>query len=253
VKRFIAAIQFLTVCPFVGRVRCGERDLGRCAPFFPLVGIVLGAIVAAIGFGASAFFPALPASVLVVAALIGVSGGLHMDGLSDTADGFFSSRPRERVLEIMKDSHTGAMGVIAIVCCICTKIAMLASVPSALWLPAIFLMPVAGRSALVIHLAVLPYARAEGGLASVFLQNRLKGDAAGALAVMFLVAWYVASIPGVLAAAGSVLVTLVFSFWCKAKIGGFTGDTLGAVCELAELAPAIVAVAWGTAKAKGGI
>lgn len=250
-KRLIAAIQFLTICPFVARVRCCERDLGRSVPLFPLVGILLGAVVAALSCGVNVLFPALLASVLVVVALIGVSGGLHMDGLADTADGFFSSRPRERILEIMKDSHTGAMGVIAIVCVICLKIAALASVPTGLWWPTIFLMPLAGRCALVIHLAVLPYARAGGGLCSVFVQNRLKSDVLWALLALGVAGWFAAGFRGVIAAGCVVLVTLVFSFWCKAKIGGFTGDTLGAACELAELVPALVAAAW--LWTKGGI
>ena len=86
---------------------------------------------------------------LPVVLLIAVSGGLHIDGLADTADGFFSSRPRERILEIMRDSRTGPMGVAAIVCEVALKIALIASLsgPSRAWV--LLLTPVAGRSALL--------------------------------------------------------------------------------------------------------
>lgn len=243
-KRFLAAIQFLTVCPFVAGIRCSERDLGRSTPFFPLIGLLIGAVIAWLDCGASVIFPPLPASVMLVVALIAVSGGLHMDGLADTADGFFSSRPRERILEIMKDSHTGAMGVIAIVCLISLKIAALVSVPSALRFSTLFLMPLAGRCALVIHLAVLPYARAEGGLGTVFVQNRKKFDGVWTLGVLTVAGWGIGGARGLIAVGLSMLATLVFSFWCQKKIGGFTGDTLGAACEIAELIPALAGAAW---------
>lgn len=110
--------------------------------------------------------PLVSAAVLVVV-LAGFSGCLHLDGLADTAEGLLSSRSRERMLEIMQDSHIGVMGVVAIAGVWLLKFAALASVTAQeLWAAAL-LMPVAGRCAMVVQLAILPYARATG-LASVF-------------------------------------------------------------------------------------
>jgi len=244
-KRFIAALQFLTVCPFVSRVACDERDIGRSIPWFPLVGLLIGAVVAWLDRGLIAIFPPALASVVAVIALIGASGGLHTDGLADTADGFLSSRPRERMLEIMRDSRTGAMGVVGIVCVFSLKVAALASVPSALRWPALLLMPFAGRCSMVIQLAMLPYARS-GGLCSVFVQNLRRADVILTLVVLAVVGWLVGGAFGLSAVVVSVAVIAIFSFWCRSKIGGFTGDTLGAGCELVELVPALVAVAWAS-------
>ena len=127
-KRFLAAIQFLTILPLPGAWHPDERALGGSLPFFPVVGLGIGAAVALSDWGLGRLFPVGVTSVLAVILLIAASGGLHIDGLADTADGFFSSRPRERILEIMRDSRTGPMGVAAIVCVVALKIALIASV-----------------------------------------------------------------------------------------------------------------------------
>jgi len=242
-KRFIAALQFLTVCPFVSRVACDERDIGRSTTWFPVIGLLIGAVVMLLDRGLSALFPPLVSSVIAVIALTAASGGLHADGLADTADGFLSSRPRECMLEIMRDSHTGAMGVLGIVCVFALKIAAIASVPPALRWQALLLMPFAGRCSMVIQLAALPYARS-GGLCSVFVQNFRRTDVLFTLLVFAAVGWLVAGFFGLCAAGLSVAAILIFSLWCKGKIGGFTGDTLGAGCEITELIPALLATAW---------
>ena len=162
-KRFLAAIQFLTILPLPGGVNPGERVLGGSLPFFPVVGLLIGAAVALADWGLGRIFPIGVTSVFTVILLIAVSGGLHIDGLADTADGFFSARPRERILAIMKDSRTGPMGVAAIVCVVALKIALIASVagPWRWWV--LLLTPLAGRCALLVHMALLPYVRPEGG------------------------------------------------------------------------------------------
>ncbi|MEI7958104.1 MAG: adenosylcobinamide-GDP ribazoletransferase [Verrucomicrobiota bacterium] len=242
-KRLIAALQFLTVCPFVSRVACDERDIGRSTPWFPLVGLLIGAVVMLLDRGISALLPPLLSSVIAVVALIAASGGLHADGLADTADGFLSSRPRERMLEIMRDSHTGAMGVLGIVCVFSLKVAALASVPSSLRWPALLLMPFAGRCSMVIQMALLPYARS-GGLCSVFVKDARRSDVILTLLILGVVSWLVGGLFGLCAVGVSVVAVAIFSLWCRSKIGGFTGDTLGAGCEWVELIPALVAAAW---------
>ena len=121
-RPLLAAIQFLTVIPFPKSFTGGEKELARCMPFFPVVGLLIGIIIAAFDHVMGLIFPPLPANVMTVIAMTVISGGLHMDGLADTADGFFSARPRERVLEIMRDSRTGVMGVLAVVFVIVLKV-----------------------------------------------------------------------------------------------------------------------------------
>ncbi|XHR30773.1 MAG: adenosylcobinamide-GDP ribazoletransferase [Chthoniobacteraceae bacterium] len=239
-KPLIAALQFLTICPGVARIACDEREIGRSTPWFPVVGLLIGLLVAYLDRGLGLIFPPLLSSAIAVVALAAASGGLHADGLADTADGFLSSRPRERMLEIMRDSRTGAMGVLAIVCVLILKVAALASVPAGMRFATLLLMPLAGRCSMVFQMQWLPYARS-GGLCSVFVQNRRRSDAVLALAFLVAGGWLIGGAFG-LCTAGIVLVgTGLFSLWSRGKIGGFTGDTLGAGCELTELLPAFIA------------
>ena len=242
-KRLLAAIQFLTILPLPRGLRPDERALGGSLPFFPIVGLGIGAAIALIDWGLGSLFPAAVTSVLAVILLIAASGGLHLDGLADTADGFFSSRPRERILEIMRDSRTGPMGVAAIVCAVALKIALIASIaaPARAWV--LLLTPVAGRCALLIQMTLLPYLRPEG-LAKVFHRNRSRGHALWALAFLIAAGGLAGGIPGVVAGGVSLLFALLFTAYVRRRIGGLTGDTLGAACEWTELAPAFVASAW---------
>ncbi len=236
-SRFFTALKFLTIFPVPARWAGGEEDMSRCLPFFPLVGILIGGLAAGWTWGLDYLLPPWPTSVLAAVALVGISRALHMDGLSDTADGFLSSRPRDRILEIMRDSHVGLMGVVAIVCILCLKIGALASLSQEIRWQAVLLAPVAGRCALVITVSVLPYARSEGGLGTLFYRG--KSRLGGVLAFLFLglAGWMISGYPGLISAAVSGAVTLLFAVYTFRKIRGATGDTLGAACEIVELVP----------------
>jgi adenosylcobinamide-GDP ribazoletransferase len=242
-KPFIAALRFLTILPLPAGGDGEETHLGKSLSAFPVVGLLIGLAAAGLDATLIRVFPPLVAAALLVIALIAVSGGLHLDGLADTADGFFSSRPRERILEIMRDSRTGPMGVAALVCVVSLKIAAVASIGAQARWAAIVMMPLAGRCALVILLALLPYARSEGGLATIFHENRSKFLAVWAVAILALVGWLWAGPAGLVMAAVAVAGMLAFAALTHAKIGGLTGDTLGAACEIIELLPALVAAA----------
>ncbi len=239
-KPFFAALQFLTVVPLPQGWSGDQRALSKSVTFFPIIGLLIGISAAAIDIVLNALLPQLPASVIVVIYLMAVSGGFHMDGLADTADGFFSSRPRDKILDIMRDSRTGAMGVMAIVSVFVLKVSLLAGIPSPLRVSTLILMPVAGRCALTVVMTILPYARQEGGLASLFQSSRSWHQIPWVLVVLIASSWIAVQWTGIVAAAFSVFVMLAFSAYSRQKIGGFTGDTLGAACELTELAPAIV-------------
>ena len=108
----IAAFQFLTRLPIPVQIDYTDRVFRRSAIFYPLVGFVIGFFLLLAGEGLALCLPAMPAAVLLLGFWVVLTGGLHLDGLMDTADGILSHRPREQMLEIMKDSRVGAMGVI---------------------------------------------------------------------------------------------------------------------------------------------
>jgi len=131
VKRFLAALRFLTIFPVPGPWGSAEEDLARSVPCFPLVGLLLGCLGAAMAWVLGRFHvPAMLAALALVVLLLGFSGCLHLDGLSDSADGLFSSRSRDRMLEIMKDSHVGPMGLVAVLVILLAKFSALASMPA---------------------------------------------------------------------------------------------------------------------------
>lgn len=242
-KRLLAALQFLTIIPLPRGFTPDEQALGGSIPLFPVIGLGIGVVVALADWGLGLLFPVGVTSVFAAILLIALSGGLHMDGLADTADGFFSSRPRERILEIMRDSRTGPMGVTAVVCVIALKIAIIASLPAPPRAWILLLTPVAGRSALLVQMALLPYARSEG-LVGIFHRNGSRGHAFWALAFLVTAGVLAGGVPGLVAGLASFLFSLLFSGYVRRRIGGLTGDTLGASCELTELIPPLVASAW---------
>ena len=240
IKSFFAALAFLTIAPVPGCLRGSEDDISRSLPWFVVVGTMIGAGVAGLDKVLCHLLPVLPASALTVLLLIAVSGGLHMDGLADTADGFFSARPKARVLEIMRDSRIGAMGVIAIMAVMIVKFALLASMDGSTRFTAVFLMPVAGRFAPVFTTVTMKYVHGDAGLGTAFKKNASLFSLSISLLLLFSVCFGVARYYGLIVAVSTILFAAIFSFYCDRKIGGWTGDTLGASVEIAEMIPPIV-------------
>jgi adenosylcobinamide-GDP ribazoletransferase len=245
-NRFLAALRFLTILPIPGERGHSESDLASSLVYFPVVGLLIGLTAAGFSLLFGFLFPPMVTAVLVVLVLLAVSGGLHMDGLCDSVDGFFSSRPRERMLEIMRDSRVGAMGVMAIVLVLGLKVTALGSLDENNLPRTVLLMPVVGRCSLLILMAVLPYARPEGGRGTLFY-TRSAGLAAvwavWAVLLVLLTGWLAAATAGIVAGMVALIFVLIFAAYCRGKIGGATGDTLGAGCELAETAVALVLAA----------
>ncbi|MFA5863569.1 MAG: adenosylcobinamide-GDP ribazoletransferase [Phycisphaerae bacterium] len=239
-RRFVAALRFLTILPLPTQYGSSESDLRGSVVCFPLIGLLIGGVGAGLAWILWQVFPALPAGMLIVIFLLAVSGGFHLDGLSDTADGFLSSRPRDRILEIMKDSRVGAMGVIAVVCVLGLKTAALGSLNASTAWRAVVLMPLAGRCLMVVNMTLLPYARREGGLGNLFYEKRSWVNVIWALAVLGLAGWLVAGVAGLVAVGISTGTGLIFAVYSYRKIGGATGDTLGASCEIVETISALI-------------
>ena len=234
IRHCFAAFRFLTVIPLPGTFGSALEDLRGALPFFPIVGIVLGLLSGAAAWVSWQFFPSLVAAVIVTFVLLSFSGALHLDGLADSADGFFSSRERSRVLEIMRDSRIGVMGVIAVLLVVLLKVSVLSGLERDDAVRAAFLMPVAGRSALVLMIYLLPYVRKEGGLGSSFYSSSAGWPLLLTLFLFFVSGFIVMGVKGAAAGIFVMLAVFIFSRMCIRKIGGATGDTLGASCELGE-------------------
>ncbi|WP_457574735.1 adenosylcobinamide-GDP ribazoletransferase [Desulfolithobacter sp.] len=231
-----AAFRFLTILPLPGRLGTTEEELAGSVGSFPLIGLLLGLICAGGAWVLWLVLPSLPAAACLTLLLLALSGGLHLDGLADTADGFFSARPdRTQILAIMRDSRIGAMGVIALIMLLLLKTAALATLDRPGVLAASLLLPLVGRSAIVLMMALLPYARPEGGLGGLFYTSHSRRSAIWALGFAALVTLLVAGMAGLAVLGVTMGCMYLFGGYCRRKIGGATGDTLGAACELAEL------------------
>jgi adenosylcobinamide-GDP ribazoletransferase len=239
-KRFLTALGFLTTIPGPFHASLGIEDLGRAAVWFPLVGTLLGGLVALIQIGLSRLFSLQVSAVLSVAAWVYLTGGLHLDGLADSYDGLLNSSTPERRLEIMKDPRLGTFGAVGLILTIALKISALTVLAINFnWL----VIPLAASTArwLLLWSAYQPAAR-PGGVGAVFKQGIKRLDIVLAaiipLGLMILCGWrgLVSLLLGCLTAVGIYRIARV-------RLGGITGDILGFMVETVEAVILLVFVA----------
>lgn len=234
-RALLAAIGFLTRLPVPAKVFDGAASPSAQLAWYPVVGGLIGALLWAIGWMLSAAQPLLAAALLLFA-WVALTGGLHLDGLADSADAWVGGLgDRDRTLAIMKDPRSGPMGVAAVVLLLLLKFAALASQPQpgvALWLA-----PLLGRAALTVAFLSTPYVRS-GGMGSFLVGASRAACIAGlAFAVLLSLCAGWPAMRALLAAA------MVFALWrlaCMHRLGGMTGDTCGALTELVEAAVLVV-------------
>lgn len=232
-KKFLIALQFLTIIPTKINSEIKNKDLGASLIYFPLVGALIGLLLAlcTIVFG---FLPRLVIVVLVIIVSIIVTGVIHIDGLADTCDGLFSLKPKEKMLEVMRDSRIGVMGMTAIVCLLLFKFTLLFSLPIGILRKSLILMIAFSRWAQVVACYSSKYVRNEG-IAKYYI--KYAGDREIIGATLFTLALFFAlmQLKGIILFFISMLPIFLFVNFVKAKIGGMTGDTIGATSELAEV------------------
>ena len=228
---FLVACRYLTVLPLPRSATPG--DLGRVAGWLPVVGLLLGGLLAGAAVLADRVTPPAVGAVLVVGLWAGLTGGLHLDGLADALDGLAGGWTRAEALAIMRDARIGAYGVTGIVLVLALKLATLASLPEDLLWRALLVAPVLGRLAPLGLAAACPPARTDGAGHAFALTVGLPGLAAGLLigaaaAFALFGAW------GGLLVAAPVALAGGFALYLRRRLGGLTGDCLGALVEGTE-------------------
>ncbi|MDD5027341.1 MAG: adenosylcobinamide-GDP ribazoletransferase [Candidatus Omnitrophica bacterium] len=236
---FFLALQFLTVIPL--KIKgVTEEKLARATLYFPLVGLLIGLVLAQINLGLFILnFPSLAISIILIVFLVGLTGGLHLDGLSDSADAFLSGRSKEEMLNIMRDPHTGVMGVLSIICAILLKIGLLYSLPTPARTSALLLMCVLSRWSAVLAMFAFAYARQEGK-AGVFIRGITPKIFLVSLISAFIFALVIWQLKGLIALAIVSGCAYLSGSFTNRRIGGITGDTLGATIELTEIAVLLI-------------
>ncbi len=243
IKKILCAIQFLTIIKLKS-IEWNEKFTAKSVAYFPAVGILIGCILAITYFIFSPVFPNTITAVMLIVIEIIFIRGLHLDGFIDTVDGLFGGMNKEERLRIMKDTHPGSFGIIAVVLLILLKFTLIFEIlnlnqDKVSIAEILILMPALGRYAMLIPMAIQPYARNNGTahwtkfvkfreiltaslfmissiiLISVFLN----------LKIFLLIALIIALL----------IFSLMLSKYITSKIGGMTGDTYGALTEISEI------------------
>jgi adenosylcobinamide-GDP ribazoletransferase len=236
IRAFALALQLLTRLPIPSSSRPPRpEELGLSALFFPVVGLIIGALLAGLHTALWLVDPGVLAA-LVLATWALLTGGLHLDGLADTADAWIGGQGnRARTLAIMKDPHSGPIGIVAIVLVLLAKFAALQALLAGDARVVLLLTPVLGRTVVVLLLVTTPYVRPDG-LGAPYAHYLPQWSCS-------LLALLIAVVTVVLLEwqGGILLIALSVGFFglrhgLLARLGGITGDTLGAACELTETA-----------------
>ena len=231
----LAAFAFLTILP----IRTASASPpGRIFAYFPLVGLLIGAVVA--GVASIQLLSREMAAFLALAGWVALTGGLHLDGFGDSCDGLLATTTPERRLEIMKDPRAGVYAVVGLTLLLLGKwLALREVAPLLLVLP-----PVMGRWALALAAYTFPYARSSGA-GAYFREGlgraQLVTATALAAAIALVFGW-----PVMLVALVAPITVFIAGRWAASRLGGgLTGDVYGALCELTEFACLLALSAMG--------
>ena len=264
-----AAVSFLTVVPIGRRISPSQSTdqlaVSNSRAFFPFVGLLLGLVLVGVEAGSARIFPVYLTAGILLVVMVLATRGLHLDGLMDVCDGLFGGYTKERRLEIMKDPHVGAFGVVAGSMLILLKFAALLSLldpqfiggapPGSTTLLmavaissqpgkvlALLLFPTLSRWAMVVCLGAFPYVRQQG-LGSPFHQVGAKPATVAAALTALAASLILGGFGGLGLLAGVTLLALAAGWIMARAFGGLTGDCYGAVNEVSEVAVLAGAVA----------
>ncbi|HEY3345649.1 MAG TPA: adenosylcobinamide-GDP ribazoletransferase [Anaerolineaceae bacterium] len=244
---FLVALQFLTVMPPLLRRELSGRELGRSVGYYPLVGLLVGALLWGADELLGRILPPLVAAALVLAIWILLTGALHTDGFIDSCDGLLGGFTPEQRLAILKDEHVGAYAVIGAVLLLLVKFAALTTVIARGGL-GILLVPTLGRWAITLAMAACPYAR-KIGLGRDLKDNVTITQVVLATLTALAAAFLIGSWRGLIACAVAALVAAGGAAFTLKRIPGLTGDSYGMINELVEAAvilllPILVSIPW---------
>jgi adenosylcobinamide-GDP ribazoletransferase len=243
----VLAIRYLTIVPLPWRGPGDPDHLGRAAAWFPVVGAGLGALLAATDWMTTRLFPGLLGALLTVTVWKLATGGLHLDGLADCLDGLMG-RDREHRLAIMRDSRIGTFGAVGLILFLMLEIVAVAELPGPWRWRVLLAVPAIARATPPVLARLFGAARPDGQGAA-FAAGVGLGGAVLAVVVALVVSVGALDGVGLLAAAVPLAVAGGAGWWFARRLGGITGDVLGAVVETAELMALLTVLAWLGARA----
>lgn len=235
---FMAAFQFLLISPALVRREFTPQEMGRATGFFPVVGLLLGVVLAGADLLLGQLFPAPVRSALVLALWVVLTGGLHFDGFLDSCDGLFGGATPERRMEIMRDERVGAYALAGGALLMLVLFSSLSAITEERW-AVLLLAPVLGRWGITLTVTAFPYAR-PAGLGRDIKDHATRWQALMATlwtaAVVAALTWALRTYEPLIALLGAAVAWGVSSAWILRRIPGMTGDTYGAINMLIETA-----------------
>ena len=238
----VVAARYLTIVPVPGRARPGADALGRSAPWFPVIGVGIGAVLVAVDRATQVIFPLLLAGLITVTVWKLLTGGLHLDGLADCLDGL-GGRDAEQRLAIMRDSRIGAFGALGLILLLLLEIAAITEMPASVRARALLVVPTVARAVPPLLARLFSPARPEG-LGAAFRAGVPPLAAPIALSTALVVAIVALRGLGVVVLVVAVAGALALTRFFAGRVSGITGDVLGAAIEIAELAGLLTVSAW---------
>jgi len=236
---FLLALKFLTIIPLPWRREASPQQLGGSVAYFPAVGVIIGLILAGLNWLLTWVLPAEVVNVLLVVLLVVLTGALHLDGFVDTCDGIAGHKSPEERLRVMRDSRAGGFGIIGVCCLILVKFLALNSLPEGIKMASLILMPTLSRWAMVYSVFAYPYAR-PSGLGKVFKEETSFKRFILATLTALVAAAVLGQLYGFIIMLAIWVITLAMAAYLKRKFAGLTGDTYGAINEVAEVSVLIL-------------
>lgn len=234
-NEFLEALKFLTVIPI--NTTTDEKSLAKSPRLFPLVGLSLGLGLSLFLFLFSKFTGHWTAIMLTIISWEIITGGIHIDGLADTVDGLMSRKDREKILEVMRDSRIGTMGALAIFFILALKCLSLGE--SSNTYIKLILAPTYGRFLITFSIFLFPYGRKEGK-GSIFSKALTEKDIIISGIITLILGLLIGLKKGLFAFFIVIILGYLLAFYLNKRIGGLTGDTYGAICEIIELVTLLV-------------
>ncbi len=240
---FRIAGAFLTIFPVARGLSVEPQRLAGSMAFFPAIGLALGLGLVVLNWALAPFIPRAVLDCLLILILIAATGALHLDGIADLIDGLAGGKDREGVLRIMKDSRVGPMGVVGLVMVLLLKYLSLYHVPASMKSAALIFMPAAGRWVQVALGSYCRYIRAEGGTGEVFVDHVGEREMIVASVTLLLAGLVLFGMESIFLIFLLGLATMVLMRYFNARLGGVTGDVLGAATEIVEVLSLLLVLA----------
>ncbi|MTI61593.1 MAG: adenosylcobinamide-GDP ribazoletransferase [Firmicutes bacterium] len=237
---FFFALSFLTRLPSVIKIEYNDRLPSRAMKFYPVVGVIIGLILILLDYLFSLSLPVSIRNILLLIALIYLTGGLHLDGFIDTIDGIFSCREKEKILSIMHDSLIGSFGAVAIILLLILKYKLFMELAADFRAPLFILMPAISRFMAVFAAYNYPLATSSKLAKEIksYLTNKEPITAGVYLLILSMIILYLFSFPiyiTILIFIFTYLVITIFANYVVKLIDGLTGDVYGAIIEISEI------------------